>query len=84
MNVTVIGRHSCQPCRATRRRLDILGVTYTFVDIDSLSSSALAALSRAVGERPALPIVIAPDAGTNPCTGHRPELLDRLAADPLI
>ena len=82
MNVTVYGRHSCQPCRATVRRLVELGVDHQFVDIDSVSSGLLAQLSRHVGERASLPVVIVrgaePPAG-NVWAGYRPDRIDALA-----
>lgn len=88
MHVTVYGRHNCQPCRATRRRLDILGVTYTFVDVDQMTNDARSWLVDTIGTSPyALPFVRVRDSrhtDTASWTGHRPEMLDRLAADPLI
>lgn len=84
MNVTVYGRPGCQPCIATKRRLDTLGVLYRFVDLDQPDQKTNAELLRLAGVTH-LPHVVVHDEHRNNASwsGFRPDLLDRLAADPL-
>ena len=81
MNVTVYGRPGCQPCAATRRRLDNLGIAHQFLDVDKLSNDARCWLVDTIGTSPyALPfVVVRYDRGSDSWTGYRPDRIDALA-----
>lgn len=65
----------CQQCRATQRRLDAAGLTYTYVDITT-DESALAYV-KGLGHQ-AAPVVVLDD-GTH-WSGYRPDLIDKIGA----
>ena len=84
MNVTVIGRHSCQPCRATMRRLQYADAYTRFVDIDQLQpDSRWQPWLTKAPPGTSLPIVIVQNAmGSyiDEWTGYRPDRIDALAS----
>lgn len=73
MSVTVYSSPGCQPCRATHRKLDELGIEFTPVDV-SEDPEALA-LCRSLGYQQT-PVVVA---GDEHWSGYRPDLLKALA-----
>jgi len=84
-SITVYGRENCQPCRATRRRLDVLGVAYQFRNVETYNYGRLEDDLRASGYR-SLPVVEVThdDGNLETWSGFRPDKLDQLAAEPLF
>jgi glutaredoxin-like protein NrdH len=79
MSVTVYSSPACMPCRATKRKLDDLGVEYTSVDLaqDPDAANDLKKLGHLE-----TPVVIARlTTGTEHWSGHRPDRLTKLAGD---
>ncbi|WKN53787.1 glutaredoxin domain-containing protein [Rhodococcus opacus] len=79
MSVTVYSSPACMPCRATKRKLDELGVEYTSVDlaVDPDAADDLKKLGHLE-----TPVVIARlNSGVEHWSGHRPDRLTQLAGD---
>lgn len=70
--ILVLSQQNCQPCRATERHLDRLGVKYVKVDV--VASPALQSVARALGHQQT-PVVIADG---EHWSGYRPARLDKL------
>ncbi|MBF6538153.1 glutaredoxin family protein [Nocardia farcinica] len=74
MLITVYTRPNCQPCKATKKKLDQLGAVYTLVDVteDAEARDAI----RALGYKQA-PVVVA---GDQHWSGFSPDNLKWAAA----
>ncbi len=70
MTITVYSKPNCQQCTATKRKLDLLGVTYDVVDL----TEDAAAMDRVTGwgYRSAPVVEVGPDYHW---TGFRPDLI---------
>ncbi|OHU48128.1 glutaredoxin domain-containing protein [Mycobacteroides chelonae] len=68
---------SCQPCKATLRHLDRLGIDYTTVPIDSDDAIREAAIE--LGMKTAPIVCVATPDGEDHWDGYRPDKLDALA-----
>lgn len=78
MTVTVITSPNCQPCRATKRHLDRIGVAFSVVDVSEDAEAG--AYARELGHL-ATPVVIVEEAGgLRHWSGYRPRDLDALAS----
>lgn len=75
IQITVYGRKNCQPCYATRRRLDALKVPYIYRDVDDEEIAKEARIIAA--GRTELPVVAV--TGGVVWTGYRHDELGRLA-----
>lgn len=75
MTVTVYSQPACQPCRATKRKLDALGVDY--VDIDVTQDPEARDYVLSLGYKSA-PVVVAGDWHHS---GYVPDALDRIARE---
>jgi len=71
--ITVYSQPNCQPCKATKRKLDQLGVNYRAVDVAD-DETALATI-RGLGYQQT-PVVVA---GEQHWSGYRPHMLEELA-----
>lgn len=72
MTVTVYTKNHCQPCRATKRRLDDLGVDYVEINVEDDPDTRQRLIDAGFLESP----VVYPESG-DPWSGFRP---DKLAA----
>jgi len=72
---TVYTKYACQPCRATKRKLDQLGIIYTEINVED-DELALETI-KAMGFLQA-PVVV--PAHGEPWSGFRPDLITALAA----
>jgi len=72
-DLTIYGSPGCQGCKATVRKAEALGLSFTYIDVSI--DLAAAALLVAEGHR-SLPVV---EAGETVWTGFRPDLLDKVA-----
>ncbi|EKT83058.1 NrdH-like glutaredoxin [Rhodococcus phage Mbo4] len=79
MSVTVYSSPACMPCRATKRKLDELGVEYTSVDLadDPTAADDLKKLGHL--ETPV--VLVRLNSGVEHWSGHRPDRLTQLAGD---
>nr|WP_025352130.1 glutaredoxin family protein [Nocardia nova] len=75
MSVTVLGKPACQQCTATTRKLDKLGVPYTYRDVTDPDDPGAAELVRKLGYT-GLPVVTVGDIHW---TGFRDARITRLA-----
>lgn len=74
-DVIVYGRSGCGPCMATRRKLDALGVSYSYKDVSSPDGGGEAEqVASRLGAR-RLPLVVA---GNRAWSGFRPGDLEML------
>jgi len=78
VEVTVYTRPGCQPCRASKRKLDSLGVEYTEVDILQDPESRDYILSLGHKAAPVV-TVFTGSAGLHHWSGYKPERLEALA-----
>lgn len=74
-DVTLYSRPNCQPCKATGRKLEQLGVVFAKIDVTQ-DPDALDYI-KSLGYLQA-PVVVA---GGDHWSGYKPDLLKRLAAD---
>ena len=58
--ITMFGAEWCRDCRRTKAQLDVLGVEYTYVDLDA--DPAAAEVAREISGRTNIPVVVYPDA----------------------
>ena len=58
--ITMFGADWCRDCIRTKRQLDQLGVSYTYVDL--ASDPAAADVARDISGRTNIPVVVYPDA----------------------
>ncbi|WP_019180073.1 glutaredoxin domain-containing protein [Microbacterium yannicii] len=58
--ITVFGADWCRDCVRTKRQLDGLGVSYTYVDL--VQDPAAADVARDISGRTNIPVVVYPDA----------------------
>lgn len=58
--ITVFGADWCRDCVRTKRQLDGLGVSYTYVDL--VAEPAAAEVARDISGRTSIPVVVYPDA----------------------
>lgn len=58
--ITMFGAEWCGDCRRTKKQLDELGVTYTYVDLEA--EPAAADVARDISGRTNIPVVLYPDA----------------------
>lgn len=72
MSITVYGKPGCQQCTATTRKLDQLGLAYSYVDV-AVDVDAACRL-QAEGHR-TLPVIVAKG---ETWTGYQPGLLQLL------
>ena len=79
MSVTVYSSPACMPCRATKRKLDDLGVEYTSVDL-AQDPDASADLKK-LGHLETPVVIVRLDTGVEHWSGHRPDRLTKLAGD---
>ena len=79
MSVTVYSSPACMPCRATKRKLDELGVEYTSVDL--ADDPAAADDLKKLGHLETPVIIVRLDSGVEHWSGHRPDRLTQLAGD---
>ncbi|RIT33772.1 glutaredoxin family protein [Mycobacteroides abscessus] len=70
---------SCQPCKATLRHLDRLGIAYTTVSIDSDDAIREAAIE--LGMKTAPIVCVATAAGEDHSDGYRPDRIDALVTE---
>lgn len=56
----MFGAEWCSDCRRTKKQLDELGVTYTYVDLEA--EPAAADVAREISGRMNIPVVVYPDA----------------------
>lgn len=75
MEITLYSRTVCVQCKATKRKLEALGLPY--VEINTEHDEEAAELLRSKGYLQA-PVVIVSDG--QEWTGYRPDLLEALAA----
>ncbi|MCC2033006.1 glutaredoxin family protein [Microbacterium allomyrinae] len=59
-SLTVFGADWCRDCVRTKRQLDDLGVSYTYVDL--VADPAAADVARDISGRTNIPVVLYPDA----------------------
>jgi mycoredoxin len=57
--ITVFGADWCRDCVRTKRQLDGLGVSYTYVDL--VQDPAAADVARDISGRTSIPVVVYPD-----------------------
>lgn len=57
--ITLFGADWCRDCTRTKRHLDDLGVTYTYVDL--AADAAAADVARDISGRTNIPVVVYPD-----------------------
>jgi len=78
--ITVYTKSNCQPCRATKRKLDMLGLPHVEVDLEHSPEDVERLRSLGYQESPVVDVVGAP-AGMpqNTWSGYRPDLLQKLA-----
>ena len=57
--ITMFGADWCRDCVRTKRQLDSLGVTYTYVDL--MTDPAAADVAREISGRTNIPVVVYPD-----------------------
>ncbi len=57
--ITMFGAAWCGDCRRTKKQLDELGVTYTYVDLEA--DPAAADVARDISGRTNIPVVVYPD-----------------------
>lgn len=77
MSVTVYTSPACQPCRATKRRLDALGVPYEVVDVSTDDAARTWLLEEGLRQSPV--VRAETPAGVVVWDGHRPERIAALA-----
>ncbi|WP_127818522.1 glutaredoxin family protein [Microbacterium sp. CPCC 204701] len=58
--ITMFGADWCRDCTRTKRLLDELGVSYTYVDL--VADPAAADVARDISGRTSIPVVVYPDA----------------------
>ncbi|MGF3053996.1 glutaredoxin family protein [Microbacterium sp. YY-03] len=58
--ITMFGAEWCSDCRRTKKQLDELGITYTYVDLEA--EPAAADVAREISGRMNIPVVVYPDA----------------------
>jgi mycoredoxin len=58
--ITMFGADWCRDCTRTKRQLDELGVSYTYVDL--VADPAAADVARDISGRTSIPVVVYPDA----------------------
>lgn len=58
--LTMFGADWCRDCVRTKRRLDALGVAYTYVDL--VAQPEAAEVAREISGRTRIPVVVYPDA----------------------
>jgi mycoredoxin len=59
-SITMFGAEWCRDCRRTKKQLDGLGVTYTYIDLEA--DPAAADVAREISGRTSIPVVVYPDA----------------------
>lgn len=74
MQITVYSKTICQPCRATKRKLELLGLPYVAVNVDVVPEAADYLIEKGYRETP----VVELDDG-RAWTGYRPDLIEALA-----
>ncbi|MFB8387046.1 glutaredoxin family protein [Microbacterium sp. NPDC055910] len=57
--ITMFGAEWCSDCRRTKKQLDDLGVTYTYVDLETDPKAA--DVARDISGRTNIPVVVYPD-----------------------
>lgn len=72
LDLVIYGRSNCQQCHATRRKAEVLGLTYRYVDLDH-DKDAECRLQQE-GHR-TLPVI---EAGDMVWVGFRPDMLQRI------
>lgn len=73
-HVTVYTKNQCQPCRATKKKLEQLGIYYAEINVDEHAAARDYLISRGFMESP----VVFVD-GMDPWSGYRPDKLALLA-----
>lgn len=77
--LTVYGKHGCQQCNATLRRLEAKEIRYECVNVEDSAEAAV--MVKNLGYRQ-VPVVVVPfdheAMGGQHWSGFRPDLLDRL------
>jgi mycoredoxin len=58
--ITMFGADWCRDCVRTKRQLDSLGVTYTYIDL--VKDPSAADVAREISGRTNIPVVVYPDA----------------------
>jgi len=58
--ITMFGADWCRDCVRTKRQLDSLGITYTYVDL--MKDASAADVAREISGRTNIPVVVYPDA----------------------
>ena len=58
--ITMFGATWCIDCRRTKKQLDELGITYTYIDLEA--EPAAADVAREISGRTNIPVVVYPDA----------------------
>lgn len=58
-SITMFGAEWCGDCRRSKKLLDTLGVTYTYVDLELVEDGADRA--RAISGRTQIPVIVFPD-----------------------
>jgi len=74
--ITLYSRTVCQPCKATKRKLEKHGLTYTELNVEE--NEAAAQFLRDAGYTEA-PVVITSDG--REWTGFRPDLIEAIARE---
>ena len=58
--ITMFGADWCRDCIRTKKQLDELGISYTYVDL--VADPAAADVAREISGRTSIPVVVYPDA----------------------
>lgn len=78
--ITVYSKSNCQPCRATKRKLDMLGLPYVEVDLDHSPEDVEKLRALGYQESPVVDVAGAPEGmPKRTWSGYRPDLLTTLA-----
>lgn len=75
MQITVYTKNHCQPCKATKRKLEALGLAYREINVDEKPEARDFLISGGWRESP---VVLTADLPG--WSGYRPDLLEDLAA----
>lgn len=80
MTLTVYSKTICQPCRATKRKLDLVGLPYDAVNVDETPEAADYLIEKGYRETPVVELTLDGEVART-WTGYRPDLIEALARE---
>lgn len=80
MSIVVYSKPNCQPCKATYRQLDKLGLDYTIVDTAEDSAARDMLIERGFQESPVVIVTATNGEEVHAFSGYRPHFLKEMIA----